>query len=110
MTPLRGRPSPPPSHPDPKTRHARYAMISPTRIPSCPSVAASSFRLGLVVMITVLMALSELLPHWLGRWLGKGGGWQSLGWWRHWLTRGRYRLCQRYYRVPSDGLSDLGHN
>src|SRR5216684_8358080 len=93
------------------TRHARYVITSPTRMPSCLSVLASSLLFELIIAIGG--TIPALLLHWLG--LRLGNGWGSVRRLagrrrRSWFRSRRHRLFKRYQRIPSDRLSDLCHD
>jgi len=96
------------------TRHARYAMISPTRKPTCLRCLAIRFSLALM-LVGVVPATATPLPsllHWLRF---RVGNWRCLLWRlagrrrAHWLRSRRHRLFQRYDSISSNGLSDLSH-
>src|SRR6266699_4739427 len=92
------------------TRHARYAIISPARMPSCLSLLAISLQF--TVMIVIGGIFQPALLRWLhflrsNRWraVGRLTGWR----WQDWLRRRRHRLLQRYDSIPSNRLSNLRH-
>jgi hypothetical protein len=80
------------------TRHARYAIISPTRMPSRLRRIAVRFSLALI-----------RLTHRFRLWISDRCflGYLGRGFYR--FRSGRHRLFQRYDSIPSNGLSDLCH-